>query len=1079
MKPCRTIVFALMLLAALVPAIAQRGPNPDLIRRLDEVMMGWEEALRTTNVGSFAEHYWDDAVKVLVFPNGGRHVLHGRDAIAEQQEAFFRSVRREDPDAFRRYRLPEHEIEILPEHLPVFVYRPEDSGMTEVFQFEQRGDHVAISRHVLMFQGGEPVEAPSGFWGDENEDGVVDPPEQQFVMDQYIMVTSGPHRAVSFLDNYFDWDGNRQVDEPESQRARTVLYRDGLRQGKRHFPEFTEIYIDLDHSGSASIYEADLALSVVFTQELEVPRPVSTPIDERLDLDMDGWIIFAEVTMFSNMLTRAVASVPNLPITNPTTPDTAEFVYWWADADENGFLDEFELRDVGTIMHRIVMHTEIVSNPLELRYDADRDFLLSPRERERAHEEIFMEFFPASLEAGIMAFDRFEQLAALDTNENGRFEDNELESFLELAVDPYRVVNRRPTTPAGHLMDLHPEDNRIQEHEVFIFLEGVFASIAETWFLSSPEMQPEILTMDRGLFEESTGLMDKGAKGLFDEPASESSTRIAGVGGDEEGAADDERADEAESVTVLSATQGAPRPTETVDQVGDDLSISVTLNPVFPVLRKYYDTSPLGTVTIANTGSSDLSNITVAFSVGENLADTRTYSAIDSLAAGNSTTVDLTLLFNSSVLESTQGDRVNSTVSVAYSGNTGQQTETATETMILYDRNAIRWDDDRKVVAFVTDRDEEVRSYARDVVAAVYRERNDAIDLAFQDAMAVFIGLVEAGALYFYDPSSSYASASANAATIDYVQFPIQTLTDHGGDCDDLSVAYAALLESLGHETAFLTVPGHIMPAVRLKMNDSAARAAFQDSDDLIFESDGSVWLPVEVTALDESFYKAWQAGAKRWNENDDNGTAVLIRTETARTVYESVQSVIDDEVDEADNDSMETEFIAALAEFIGTEISNRETQYKAALTTNPNDQRVLNRLGVLYAQYGQWDDAKEQFEAIVTTTEYLPALLNLGHIAFLDDDFRTASRYYERVLDTDGAHPRALLAASRAHHELSNYGNVQTYYAQLKTLSPVLATEYSYLDYQDLDDANDTARAQAADEKSSTVIWENSEADE
>lgn len=37
----------------------------------------------------------------------------------------------------------------------------------------------------------------------------------------------------------------------------------------------------------------------------------------------------------------------------------------------------------------------------------------------------------------------------------------------------------------------------------------------------------------------------------------------------------------------------------------------------------------------------------------------------------------------------------------------------------------------------------------------------------------------------------------------------------------------------------------------------------------------------------------------------------------------------------------------------------------------------------------------------------------------------------------------------------------------------------YSYLDYQDLDDANDTTRAQAADEKNSTVIWEEDQEEE
>jgi hypothetical protein len=34
-----------------------------------------------------------------------------------------------------------------------------------------------------------------------------------------------------------------------------------------------------------------------------------------------------------------------------------------------------------------------------------------------------------------------------------------------------------------------------------------------------------------------------------------------------------------------------------------------------------------------------------------------------------------------------------------------------------------------------------------------------------------------------------------------------------GGDCDDLSILYCSLLEVLGLDTAFITVPGHIYAA--------------------------------------------------------------------------------------------------------------------------------------------------------------------------------------------------------------------------------------------------------------------------
>ena len=162
-----------------------------------------------------------------------------------------------------------------------------------------------------------------------------------------------------------------------------------------------------------------------------------------------------------------------------------------------------------------------------------------------------------------------------------------------------------------------------------------------------------------------------------------------------------------------------------------------------------------------------------------------------------------------------------------------------------------------------------------------------------------------------------------------------------------------------------------------------------------------------------------------------------------------------------------------SLSEFVNTQIATRELQIQADLVDRPGDRRLLNRLGVLYAQYGLWEKAAEQFEAIVETEDYIPALLNLGHIAFLDEEYRTAAGYYDKVLSLQSTHPNALLAAARANHELENYGNVRTHYEQLRGLSPRLAADYSYLD---LSSSNETARAQAADQVKGRVIWEASE---
>jgi hypothetical protein len=56
------------------------------------------------------------------------------------------------------------------------------------------------------------------------------------------------------------------------------------------------------------------------------------------------------------------------------------------------------------------------------------------------------------------------------------------------------------------------------------------------------------------------------------------------------------------------------------------------------------------------------------------------------------------------------------------------------------------------------------------------------------------------------DPVTPYKKFSQNLS-VDFLQFPNQTLEYKARDCDDLSMLYNALLESVGIKTAFITIP--------------------------------------------------------------------------------------------------------------------------------------------------------------------------------------------------------------------------------------------------------------------------------
>jgi len=95
-----------------------------------------------------------------------------------------------------------------------------------------------------------------------------------------------------------------------------------------------------------------------------------------------------------------------------------------------------------------------------------------------------------------------------------------------------------------------------------------------------------------------------------------------------------------------------------------------------------------------------------------------------------------------------------------------------------------------------------------------------------------------------------------------------------GGDCDDLSVAYSSLLESVGVQTALVDYKEdgeirHVNVLLNTKLSPSQAKL-ITNNDSKYFirkneqESD-EVWIPIETTSLTD-FEDAWNIGVEKFN---------------------------------------------------------------------------------------------------------------------------------------------------------------------------------------------------------------------
>jgi hypothetical protein len=283
---------------------------------------------------------------------------------------------------------------------------------------------------------------------------------------------------------------------------------------------------------------------------------------------------------------------------------------------------------------------------------------------------------------------------------------------------------------------------------------------------------------------------------------------------------------------------------------------------IFPVSYAWYKDNPAAIVRITNNEPNTITGVNLSLFMDRYMGQPELFAAIPHLAPGETVDLPVTALFNEVMLSLTENVTANGRILMSYrSLGARKETDFAVQ-MPVYHRNALSWDDDRRAASFVSARDPAARLFARYVASIVDRLPENGLPRNVRYAAALFEALAAYGINYVIDPASSFVEMAENASALDSLNYPYQTLYYRGGDCDDLSILYCAMLEALEVETAFITIPGHIYAA----FDTGAENSAFFDTRQGDFiEHDGRLWMPVEVTVPGEGFFRAWRIGTREW----------------------------------------------------------------------------------------------------------------------------------------------------------------------------------------------------------------------
>ncbi|MCI0511762.1 hypothetical protein L0128_00945 [candidate division KSB1 bacterium] len=418
------------------------------------------------------------------------------------------------------------------------------------------------------------------------------------------------------------------------------------------------------------------------------------------------------------------------------------------------------------------------------------------------------------------------------------------------------------------------------------------------------------------------------------------------------------------------------------------------IKPIYASLYKFYAKNPIGKALVEYRGNKDL-DCTVQVRVskyGEQFSKNIILPASNS--ATPITTIDIKAIFNDSILTEPDNVPLRADVQLTYSSGQRPKIEKESQEFSLFARNAINWElGVEQAVAFITPDDPVVKNFCQWAL-----EINPSTSLFGMNSLAIARALVLFDALRAFGmryESDSYTPYSKTYQGFDTIYYPAQSLQGRRGDCDDLTVLMAALLESRNIPTLLVSVPGHIF----LMFNSGVhTRRTFQlcCSEKDYYIKNNEIWIPLETTWLKHSFCEAWEKGAEELQQYADD-VLQLIDVRASWVEYESIAYT--GKIVKPDGRFLQTDLAQGRKD-----LEDKSKAYLAECEQKvaqfPDSLSLRNRLAVTYAFQNQFDTAEKHWRWLLARDSLNSVVLNnLGNLSFFRGDLDLAYAFYQKAL--------------------------------------------------------------------------------
>lgn len=456
---------------------------------------------------------------------------------------------------------------------------------------------------------------------------------------------------------------------------------------------------------------------------------------------------------------------------------------------------------------------------------------------------------------------------------------------------------------------------------------------------------------------------------------------------------------------------------------------TVTIGNIFSANYKWYLDNPLGSAVLVNNMNLPFRDVKVSFRL-KDFMDFATEKTIPLLEANQTVSVPLVATLNNKILEVSEDTPIQAEVTLTYFERGSARAVSKALPLKVYSRNAITWEDPRRIANFITPKDPPVLDLGREIQrqAVEAPAGTEHLNGNLMIAMRLWSALGTLGVKFLPSPNNPFAEVSEDPAfPVDYTQFPRETLRRKSGECDDMVTLLASLFEGAAVRSAILDYPGHLALMFDTGTNDAVEVGI---SEDRLISYDGTLWVPLEATMVGLPFHEAVRKAHFAYQDMKEKGRVNIIDPrESWKDFKPATLPSSDQERLKPDAEKVAERFDPEAKRYLKERYAFLSAHWKGLLKKDGPSAELSNRMGILEVQHAKSAEAKKHFEkALALESGNAAAYNNLGSLAFVAGNFTEARGHYLKAAAADSGDAGIWMNLTRTALKLSDAARAKEY---------------------------------------------------